>query len=248
MAEVRRILLALDPGTLQGRTPELAAALAAEISAEIDALLIENAALRIAASLPFTRETLTSSGAARSLTVDDLALAFQVLARQAERRLARLAGPGGPRWTLRSVSGDPVAEIAAAAPGSDLLIVGRSLDGPLGLEQMRRIARQLGRPVLFVGDAPGRLTAVSLVFEGPDFNGGSLAIASALARALSGEITIYFPLAADSSPSPADVLRSAVAALPRGLRVAVAALADSDLPDTRERAVLVVPELIFDRA
>ena len=241
MAEIRRILLALDPGMLQSRTLELAAALAAEVSAEIDALLIESAALRTAASLPFTRETLTSGGAARAFTPDDLALTFQMLARQAQRRFARLVGPRGLRWTLRSVSGDPIAEIAAAAPGSDLLIVGRSLDGSLGFERMRRIARQLGRPVVFLGDAPSRLTAVSLVFEGSDFNGGSLAIAGALARALSGEITIYHPQAG-SQPSQAEALRSAAAALPHGLRVVVAALAGSDPADDRERAVLVIPE------
>ena len=191
MSDIRRILVALEPGYAQSRIPELAARIAAEISAEIDALLVQDAALMMAADLPLAQEILVPTGTRRNLTRQTLALDFQALARKLERRFEQLAGGTGLHWTLRSVLGNPIAQIVAAAGEGDLLMLGLPRDAAFGIDAMRQIARQARRPAVFIGDLASSSEGL-FVFDGEtELERGLPTVVGLLARAFQGAPTIY---------------------------------------------------------
>ncbi len=243
MPEVRRILVAVAPAFVQSPTADFAARLAATIRADIDALLVQDAALMMAADLPFTQEILAPTGARRSLTREALDRDFRALARKLELKLQHSAGRAGLRWNLRSVHGDPIAAIIAAAAENDLLVLGLPRGAALGIATMRRIARQTGRPAVFLGDvsAPG---AGLSIFDGDgDLQRELLTIMGPLARTLPGEVTIYGRPSSDADSSRMEDMRRLLGEAQPGLRARLAIIA-SDMPDVaelRSRTILVLP-------
>lgn len=213
MTEIRRILVALDPAFAQSLTPELAIKVAAGISAEIDALLVQDSALMTAADLPFAQEILAPTGARRGLTREALDLDFEIVQRQLERRFEQLAGRAGLRWNVRSVRGDPIPQIIAAAAGSDLFILGLARGMALSVDAMRRIAREARRPAVFLGDLASPTGDIS-VFDGEaELLRDLPAVAGLLARAFPGALKFC------SRPAAAEIeelRRRAVLVLPSG--------------------------------
>jgi len=190
MREIRRILVALEPALMQSQLPELAARIAAEASSEIEALLVQDTALMVAADLPFTQEVLVATGARRGLTRDALDLDFEALASRFRLRFERSAGRDGVPWRLRSVRGDPIAQIIAAAAQSDLLILGMPRGSEPGIGAMRQIAEQAGRPAMFLGDLASPTSGVSVLDGETELARGLPAMAGVFARVFPGPLSI----------------------------------------------------------
>jgi hypothetical protein len=211
MPDVRRILVAVDPAFAQSRMLELATRIASEIPAEIDALLVQDAALMTAADLPFAQEILAPTGARRGLTREGLDIDFRILARKLELRIEALAGRAGLRWTLRSVRGDPIAEIVAAAAQSELLMLGLPRGMAFDAGAMRRIAQQAQRPAVFLGDLASPTGGISVLDGDAELQGGLQAILDLLARAFPGAPAIY---RSSSVPEIGDLRRRTTLVLP----------------------------------
>lgn len=246
MAEIRRILVALEPALGRDGVPELAARLAAEIPAEIQALLVEDAAVMAAAELSFAQEIQAPTGVRRSLTREDLDLGFQILARRIELRFAQSAGRAGLHWNLRSVRGDPIAEIVAAAAESDLLMLGRLRGLPLDIAAMRRIAQDAGRPTLFLGDTASPGGGFSVLGGAGEMAFDLLAVIASLARAFPGELRVYRPAATGEDQSgSSELLRLPSEAGRPELHIRMSTIAEpaaGALADLNSRTILVLPD------
>ncbi|HVO01755.1 MAG TPA: hypothetical protein VMT54_06105 [Candidatus Cybelea sp.] len=240
MDEIRRVLVMLEPGAGEARVPELATRIAAEISADLDALLVQDAALLAAAGLPFAREVMTATGSVRRLTPEDIEVGFQVLARKLELRIGALAGEAGLRWSFRSVCGEPLAQIVAAAPESDLLLLAAPRAARFDLDAMRQLVHQIGRPAIFLTGRRTGKPGVSMVGATHGLQEGILAAAASLARALSGELTIY----AQASDAAGDIRQRQLAAvLPPDLRLRIASAGAPELAEAlTSEAILIVPD------
>lgn len=209
MNEIRRILVVLEPASAQGDLPALATSIAARISAQINAILIQDATLMTAAELPFAQEILAVTGARRSLTRDSLDVDFQVLARHMALRFERSAGRAGLRWDLRSVRGEPIGEITAASAECDLFLLGEPRNTSFSLEAVQKIADAVGRPAIILGD-PASLTGALSVLNGETEDLPS--VLGLLAPAFVGAPTIYHR---PSVTERMDLLHRNVLVLPR---------------------------------
>ncbi|MDQ7246949.1 hypothetical protein [Dongia sedimenti] len=244
MPEIRRILVALKPAFAQSRMPELAVKIASEIRAEVEALLAEDAALKMAADLPFAQEILTPTGARRSLTREALDLDFRIAGRKLELRFRQLAAPSGLRCSFRSVGGDPIAQAITAATEGDLLMLDLPRGAAFGLATMRWIAQRAGRPVVFLGDLASPQGGVA-VFDGEaELQRDGLAIIGVLSRACPGALTIYRqPSAGEDRSGPGDLLRIPAAdGPPLYARMSIAAAGVPMITDLRSQTILILPE------
>lgn len=208
MPEIRRILVVLEPASAHGAVPELATRIAARISAQIEAILVQDAALMTAADLPFTQEILATTGVKRGLTRESLELDFQALARNLALRFEDLAGRAGLRWELRSVRGQPITEITAASAACDLFLLGQPRNTSFSLEAVRKIADAAHRPAIFLGDLASSIGSLS-VLDGQAEDLPSLI--SLLAPVFIGTPTIYHQ---PSATELMDLRRRTVLVLP----------------------------------
>jgi hypothetical protein len=109
---IRRVIACFSPG--YGGRPALAARLARELEAELLGLFIEDVELLRFASLPFAREIGSASASMRALSVSELERQFRRQARELEREIAAILGPGPAGWTLRVERSSPLIAIEAA--------------------------------------------------------------------------------------------------------------------------------------
>jgi hypothetical protein len=208
MPEIRRILVVIEPASPPDAILDLATRIAARNSAEIDAILVQDAALMAAADLPFAQEILATTGVKRDLTRERLELDFQVLARNLALRFEGLARHAGLRWEFRSVRGQPMTEVTAASAACDLVLLGRPRDTSFSLEAARTIADAVRRPAIFFGDMASPSGGLS-VLDGQAEDLSSLI--SLLAPVFTGRPTIYrHPSAAELT----DLRRRTVLVLP----------------------------------
>jgi hypothetical protein len=177
----RRILLAVDTGSLTGPALETASALAVGLGTGIAALFVEDERLLRIAGLPFARETGAASAELRALGQEAMEQAFRVQARQLARVVEAAAARLALQWSLDVTRGELLAASRARLGPADLLVLGKGrlaafpVGGPRGERAPFRALA--GRPVAWLLD------------ESPAGERG-LEAALALARVTAAELAV----------------------------------------------------------
>ncbi len=184
--DIRRILLALDSSAKGLAALDAAARLAALLEAELEGLHVEDEALLRVARAPLTR-IVSMTSASQPLSEADMERSLRAQARAAQRALARASERHAVRWSFRSARGQVSGEILAAAPGADMVILGKA---------NRRLGRDAGLGSTarrLWGEAPGAVLVgehtagqageqpVISVYEGTPASDRAVAIAAAIA-------------------------------------------------------------------
>jgi hypothetical protein len=153
----RRIVVALDTGSLSRAAIEAAARLAIGLGADLEALFVEDTSLRRLAELPFARELGNTSGQARRFDVAELDRAIGVQAQQV-RRAIEAAARGLPlNWSFEVVRGNLIAVVLERTAAADLLVLGitrrPAYRGVHGEAVMRRLERRVAHhPIIGIFD------------------------------------------------------------------------------------------------
>jgi predicted phosphoribosyltransferase len=169
----KRIVVALDTGSLSRAAIETAARLAIGLHAELEALFVEDVNLRRLAELPFARELGNTSAQHRRFDVAELERAIAVQARQVRRALEAAARDLPLIWSLEIVRGDLIAVVVQRTAAADLLVLGRTrrpaYRGAHGEKVMRRLERRVARhPIVALFDgsaAAARVLDAALALE-----------------------------------------------------------------------------------
>ena len=169
----RRIVVALDTGSLSRAAVEAAAGLAAGLSAEVAAMFVEDIQLLRLAGLPFAQELGGASAILRPLRSRDMERALAAQSRQLRRTLEETARRLPFSWTLEIVRGD-LLEIALGQAAADLLVLGRTRRPGYAAPEQRRVS---SRPLPLIGAR--RIVAV---FDESEAGKRTLEAAHALAR------------------------------------------------------------------
>ena len=157
----RRIVLAIDTGSLTGPALETASALAVGLGSELAALFVEDERLLRIAGLPFAQETGIASAELRALGQAAMEQAFRVQAGQLRRVVEAAAARLALAWTLDVARGELMAASRARLRPADLLVLGkgRLAAFPMGprLREAGPFHALAGRPVawLFEDSAAG---------------------------------------------------------------------------------------------
>ena len=122
-AERRRILVALDTGTLCLASLETAVELAARLDADLDGLFVEDLNLLRSAALPVVRQVSLLTACSESFDPAETERELRAMAARAEGHLAAHATRREVRWTFRIVRARVAEAVIAAAEASDLLVV-----------------------------------------------------------------------------------------------------------------------------
>jgi predicted phosphoribosyltransferase len=182
----KRIVIALDTGSLARPAIETAAGLAIALDAELAALFIEDANLRRLAALPFAMEFGIASAQPMRLDVAALERAFGAQVRQL-RRVLHDASHGLPLgWTLEVVRGDLVAVMLDST--ADVLVLGRA----------RRPGHSGGGPASRVRPrVPVTRHPILVVYDGSESGVRALEAAQALQKTAGAGVVV-----AITTPSP----------------------------------------------
>ncbi|MFQ5954519.1 MAG: universal stress protein [Kiloniellales bacterium] len=133
----RRILVGLDASRQSLEALEAAALLAAELSAELTGLFVEDAGLLDIAALPGSR----AHGAAGELDRAMMERALRIQARRARQAMAGIAERSRVQWSFRVTRGDIGRELLAAAAECDLVTLGLTSAASVGRARVGRTAR-----------------------------------------------------------------------------------------------------------
>lgn len=120
-----RILVALDESPRSAAALTAAAALAAELDAELAGLFIEDINLQHLAGLPFAREFSLLSGVGRPFSQGEVEQTWRREAETLQRQLAEAAGRLSLRWSFRVARGQVSAEVTTQAQAFDLIVLGK---------------------------------------------------------------------------------------------------------------------------
>ena len=169
----KRIVIALDTGSLSRMAITAAARLATGLRAELQALFIEDVNLRRLAGLPFAQELGITSAQPRRFDVAELERSIGAQTQQVRRALEAAARELPLIWSLEVVRGDLVAVVLERTEAADLLVLGRTRRPPFhgvhGEHTLRRRERRAGGHVIvaiFDGSAAaGRVLEAALVLE-----------------------------------------------------------------------------------
>lgn len=194
--EPKRILVALDTGSLSRMAVEAAARLAIGLQGELEALFVEDAKLRRLAELPFARELGVTSAQPRRFDTVELDRAIAVQAQQMRRVLQDAARKLPLVWTLEVVRGDLVAVVLERTTAADLLVLGMtrrpSLVAARAAQTRARAERRAGRHPIFV------------LYDGSAAGTRALEAALALERRTRADIVVAVPA---PRPEPYAALR-----------------------------------------
>ncbi len=133
----RRILVGLDASRQSLQALETAALWAAELSAELIGLFVEDAGLLDIAALPGSR----AHGGAGELDRAMMERALRVQARHARQAMAGVAERSRLRWSFKVARGDIGRELLAAAAECDLVTIGLTSAASVGRARVGRTAR-----------------------------------------------------------------------------------------------------------
>jgi len=153
--------------------------LAAETSAEIQGLFVEDSELLDLAGLPAAREFCRLTHRERQLQAADLERQFRIQARIAEQALAAIAGRTGQAWSFRTVRGVLVTLLLETIKEMDLMLLGAT----------RRTLPLPGRPVPATLSRPA-CRPVTTVFDGSAAASRALGVAVRLAKAGGQALTV----------------------------------------------------------
>jgi len=221
-AEIRRILVALDASPESLPVLEAVAELASRMEAELMGLFVEDIELLRLAEAPYAREFLYPSATETPLSRETMEFKLRALSEKARATLAEAAARAQVQWSFRTVRGEILAEVLAAASEVDLLAIGETA-GPLG--RLRRVSARAvevsagAAPVLLVpsgGIAPRPRVAV--FFDGSRGSRVGLLVSSQLAAATQDGITVLLGAA---DPESASALQEEAGRLLEGKEVGV---------------------------
>lgn len=205
---IRRIILALD--ATQGSRAMLgaAAALAARLEAELEAVFLEDEDLLRSAALPFVRRINLLSAAAETFDAAATERELKLLASQLRRTLAAEAGRMKVPWSFRVVRGRAETEVPAAAKGCDLVVFARTGEGAgpymRGSWAVRAAAVHCPGPVMLLpGRAPDMVGPVVAIYDGGGNGENVLRLAARLAEVQAQPLIV---LAAAGTPAAATEL------------------------------------------
>lgn len=122
---MKRLLLALEAGSLDLARLDPFVLLAAELGIELDALLVEDQDLLTVAGLPFCHEVIRDSARARPLNPGQLQQASRSLSRELQNRLQRLARQHPLHWQLRTHRGSWLDSLGNSWSETELLVLAR---------------------------------------------------------------------------------------------------------------------------
>lgn len=182
----KRVVIALDTGSLSRMAITAAARLANGLRAELQALFIEDVNLRRLAGLPFARELGITSAQPRRFDIAELDRGIGMQTQQVRRALEAAARELPLTWSLEVVRGDLVAVILKRTASADLLVLGRtrrpSFRGVQSERAHRRPERRAGRHTIvaiFDGSAAAeRVLEAALVLERRAHGGLLVAVAA----------------------------------------------------------------------
>jgi len=227
-----RILVALDSSAHARAALEAAAALAADLEAELLGLFVEDANLLRLAALPFAREAFWAPAADERLEEARMARTLRAEADQLRRQLAAEAERQHVRWSFRVARGPVDRELLAAAEQADLVVlgtVGRSPMRTSGLgSTARTVARTATRSVALLrpGAPPGRPV---VTLDDPSPTGArALALAARLAREDHRNLVVLVPGKADETLAQPPTAEAERRLQGQGLRARVRPLTQVD--------------------
>jgi nucleotide-binding universal stress UspA family protein len=245
--QIRRILVALDASPHSLAALRAAVEIAAELSAELIGVFVEDVNLVRLAALPASQEIGQTSARIRELDERTMARQLRGLALRAERALAREAGRSQVRWSFTVSRGTIGAELGVAASQADLVVMGRA-----GWSIRRRAGSSVEavltsgmRRTLVIG-AGARLQPTWLVvYDGSEMADRGLESARLLAASKGGYLTVAI---ARPDPEQAQQLQWQVAEQLRPHRLKVRfrwlhrfdSRALAELVATEQRCVLVL--------
>ena len=193
-AEIRRILVALDASPHSLPLLKVAAELASKMEAELLGLFVEDIELLRLADSPYACEFLYPSATQTPLSRATMEFKLRTLSEIARKALAAAASRARVQWSFRTVRGEILPEVLAAAGEADLLAISEA-GGPLG--RPRRVASTAlelaagAAPVLLIparGIAPGARVAV--YFDGSPGSRFGLLVSARMAAATQDGITV----------------------------------------------------------
>lgn len=184
-----RIWVALDESPRSTAALTAAAALAAELDAELAGLFVEDVNLQHLIGLPFAREFSVLTGEGRSLSQGDVERTWRREAAALQRLLAGAAEPLRLRWSFKVTRGRVSAEVNTLAQAFDPVVLGRRT----GIS-VRAIPRTMPR----VAGIP-RQGPVLVLVEGRSVSADSLELGAMLARRNGAELVLL--VGADSEAS-----------------------------------------------
>ena len=121
---IGKVLLTLDVSPRSRTALETAAALAAELDAELAGLFVEDINLLRVGGLPFTRELGFLSHDSRTFALEDVEQALRREAEEAQHLLAETAARLQLRWSFHIARGQIADELFALAGELDLVVLG----------------------------------------------------------------------------------------------------------------------------
>lgn len=233
---VSRVVLTIEPESLQQDSIDVAVRLARTYGAELVTVFVKGRDLFNLASLPFGATVISRSGQVRRVDPAALDDRLELLARQARERLARAAG-SGIRWSFRTATGYTEQIAAGEAAAGDLLtICSRTARGVGGA------ADALACSLLLLGRGMCRDRPVVALFEGDT---ALLAVAREMAAAFGKELVVLVALGGDAARRR----RSARAWLARRGLPATVRVSDAEgVALAREIAALAPGLLVAGRA
>jgi hypothetical protein len=120
-----RIWVALDESPCSTAALAAAAALAAEMDAELAGLFVEDINLQHLIGLPFAREFSLLTGAGRPLSQGEMERTWRREAEAMQHLLAEAAKRMRLRWSFRVARGRVAAEVNTLAQAFDLIVLGQ---------------------------------------------------------------------------------------------------------------------------
>lgn len=202
LAEMRRILVALDASPESLAALEAAVAFARRTQAELLGLFVEDAEWLEAAASPYAREILYPS--ARTSAPDRAALERGVRQRSEEARqsLRSAAEEASLRWSFHCVRGTVAAELLSAGTQADLVVLGRCgwrLGAPTRLGSTARRIAESSLPAMLFSGRDGAIGEIFVVYDGSGPAQQALALGVELARADSGVLRVLLEAGSEAA-------------------------------------------------
>jgi nucleotide-binding universal stress UspA family protein len=170
--DIRRIVVAIDSTSHSNAALEAAAALAAQLNAELEGVFVQDINLARLAELPVGREIQFLTGQGRDFTADALSTQNREQEITARRALAKAAGRARIAHVFRVTRGQVDVEVISAAGNADLLIIGMGARSPSGRERLGQTARAAAerapRSVLISKPGMGTLDRPLVCYDGSE--------------------------------------------------------------------------------
>jgi nucleotide-binding universal stress UspA family protein len=235
---IRRILVAIDASRQSLEALETAARLAADLSAELLGLFVEDAVMLDIATLPVSRLHGAAGSGPREVDRETMERVLRVRARQARTALMGVAERSRVRWSFKVTRGEAGSEILAAAAECDLITMGRTSAATARAARLGATARSTATAaacaVLLHRLGRVDVTPVAVLYDGA---AAALDTAAWFAERYGGELQV---LLAEPDPDMAAELEQEVCdrLLERPLAIRLSRVAPDRLQEALRRAGL----------